>query len=347
MRSARLLFFGLITLFVVVPTYAATDIVTVRTLPLSDLIFQVEQSVPAEVVNDERSVLSAQIQGEVDEILVRVGEAVEKSQPLVQLDCRDKSLIVQQQVARLSALDARLTLARAQLRRVETLLKQRNASEELRDQRRAELLALRADRAAVIAAKARAELEVSYCVVVAPFTGVVTERHISQGSLAVVGSRLISVLSDAGREVTARIASDHLASIRKSTDPFFVLGKQRFPVSLRAVLPEISSATRTQEVRFSFTDTRALTGVSGRLMWTAATQQIPGQYAVKRNGVLGLMLWKAGHAEFLPLPDALEGQALSITLPLDTQVIVEGQHSVQSGEKVERREQADAATTAE
>ena len=319
----------------------------VRTATVAELAFVVEESAPATVVSYDHSLLSAQIEGRVLEVPVRVGDKVVQGQVLVKLECSDYQLAQSQATAALSVLDARLVLARQQLQRAEKLVKQRNASEELRDQRRAELRALQAERRSAVAAVDNAKLRVSRCEISAPFSGTVTERPAMLGSLASVGTSLVKVLSDTPPELSAQVPPALLPSLRNTEAPYFLSEHARYPVTLRVELPLVNSMTRTREVRMRFTAKPALTGASGRLVWRNRQQQIPSQYAVKREGVMGLMLWRQGVAEFLPLPGALEGQALRVELPADTELIIEGQHTVQNGETVERLESADVAAPAE
>lgn len=320
---------------------------TVRTAKVSDLAFAVEQSAPAITVNYDHSLLSAQIEGRVIAVPVKVGDQVAEGQVLVQLECRDYQLAQSQAEAGLSAQDARLVLARQQLKRAEKLVQQRNASEELRDQRRAELRALQAERRSAVAAVDNAKLRVSRCEIRAPFSGVVTERTAMLGSLASIGTPLVKILTDAPAELSAQIAPSLLPSLRDAGEPYFLANQIRYPVKLRVMLPLVNSSTSTQEVRLAFRVEAALTGTSGRLVWSNGTLQIPAQYAVKRDGVLGLMLWREGKATFFALPDALEGQALRLDLPPDTELIIEGQHGLQDGDQVDRMESADAAAPAE
>lgn len=338
---------ALVSSFCVFLTAVSVQAASVRTATLAELAFVVEESAPATVVSYDHSLLSAQIDGRVLDVPVRVGDHVSQGQVLVKLECSDYELVQVQAVAALSALDARLVLARQQLQRAEKLVKQRNASEELRDQRRAELRALQAERRSAVAAVDNAKLRVSRCEIQAPFSGTITERPAMLGSLASIGTPLVKVLSDTPPELSAQVSSALLHSLTNAEDAFFVNDRIRYPVQLRVDLPLVNAVTRTREVRMRFTEKSALTGASGRLIWRNNQQQIPAQYAVKREGVLGLMLWRGGRAEFFALPNALEGQALKVDLPADTELIVEGQHSVEDGETVERLESADAATPAE
>ncbi|MCW8884613.1 MAG: hypothetical protein OQK12_05055 [Motiliproteus sp.] len=91
---------------------------------------------------------------------------------------------------------------------------------------------------------------------------------------------------------------------------------------------------RTQELRFSFTGNKALSGASGRIHWQEAVGKVPVKYVVSRNGELGVMQAVDGKAQFVAIPDAIEGQAAPVDLAPDSLIITEGQHSVVSGDSI-------------
>ncbi|GGO77733.1 hypothetical protein GCM10011348_07960 [Marinobacterium nitratireducens] len=317
--------------------------VTVRVAPLESLVKTVELSAPAQVVAEDHSVLSAQIGGLVESMPVRVGDHVSAGQLLVRLECSDYELALQQARASLDSLDARIVLARQQLERVKTLVKQRNVSVELRDQRQSELEQLTAERAGSVLSVEKAGLAVKRCSVNAPFDGIVTERPGSEGSLASSGTPLLRLLRDEALEVEAQVPMEQAGSLQQAAVLAFENNGRRYSLELRTVLPLVDSRTRTRRIRLGFSGEPALAGSSGRLLWQAPQPRLPAALVVRREGQLGLMLYRDGRAEFRPLPGALEGQAAAVDLAPDTLVIIEGQYAVNDGEPVQRQGTATAA----
>ncbi|WP_169828906.1 efflux RND transporter periplasmic adaptor subunit [Marinobacterium jannaschii] len=313
----------------------------VKVAPLSALVSAVQYSAPAEVTNYDHSQLSAQISALVQQVSVDVGDRVEQGQLLVQLDCRDHRLALQQAQSVRDALDARIRLARQQLSRAERLLKQRSASQEQRDQRRAELDTLLAERRGSEVQISASQIRVERCQIKAPFAGVITERMAAEGSLANIATPLIRLLRTDRAEVKAKLPLSQVALLQQGRSPLYQTADSSYPLQLRAVIPLINSRSRTQEVRLSFADSKALTGSSGRLVWQGKRPAVPVGMMVKRDGVLGLMLYEEGVSRFRPLPQASEGQAALVDLPQDTLVIVEGQHAVSDGDRVELKDARD------
>jgi len=314
---------------------------SVKVAPLSALVSPVQYSAPAEVTNYDHSQLSAQISALVEQVSVSVGDRVEQGQLLVQLDCRDHRLALEQAQTVQAALDARIRLARQQLNRAERLLKQRSASQENRDQRRAELDTLRAERQGSEVQIRANQITVERCQIKAPFAGVITERMAAEGSLANIATPLIRLLRTDRAEVKAKLPLSQVALLQQGQSPEYQSADSHYPLQLRAVVPLINSRSRTQEVRLRFVDAQALTGSSGRLVWQGRQPAVPVGMMVKRDGVLGLMLYEEGISRFQPLPQANEGQAALVDLPEDTLVIVEGQHAVSDGDPVELKDARD------
>lgn len=326
---------GLILLILGCTTVSAA---TVRTAALGTLLQPLRFSAPAEVVQPEHSLLSARINSQVEQVHVRVGDQVEAGALLVSLDCRDHRLQLRQQQAGREGLVAQQTLARQQLQRANKLLKQRNASRELYDQRRAELTRLLAELDASSARLAEAELAVERCDVRAPFAGLITERLASTGSYMAIGSGLVRLLRLDGLEVSAELSTTDVAALQQATMIRLDVDNKSYPLQLRTVLPRVDKRARTRTARLTFSDTPALAGSSGRLHWQDGRQQLAARYRVRHNGSAGLMLWTAGKVRFYPLPEAIEGQPVVVDLPAETLIIVEGQFAVTDGDSVEQQE---------
>lgn len=309
---------------------------TVRTALLGSLLTPVRYSAPAEVVQRDHPVLSSRITGQVENVAVQVGDAVDAGAVLMQLDCADYQLQHQLRNAEQVALVAQHRLAKQQLQRAQQLLKQRNASRELYDQRKAALARLQAQLEGSEARLALAALSVSRCDIRAPFAGVVTARLASTGSYVVEGAGLIRLLRLDGLEVRAALSTTEEAALRQAAEFWLHVDNKNYPLQLRTVLPHVDNRARTRTVLLDFVDNTALAGSRGRLVWQDGRQQLPPRYRVQRGERVGLMLWTEGKAQFYPLPAAIEGQPAVVDLPADTELIIEGQFSLRDGETVQR-----------
>jgi multidrug efflux system membrane fusion protein len=136
----------------------------------------------------DRVELRAQVGGTLTEIHFKDGQIVHKGDLLFVIDPRPYEIKLEQAKAALQTATARVALANNQLTRAQSLRRNDFATQETVDQRTNDQ---DASQAAVEDAKARvrdAELDLEYCRVLAPFTGRISARQVSIGSL-IAGSR--------------------------------------------------------------------------------------------------------------------------------------------------------------
>jgi multidrug efflux pump subunit AcrA (membrane-fusion protein) len=141
----------------------------VETVPLGELVMQPEISAAASVESLSDSRISAELNATIKTIPVRVGDIVAPGDILVQLDCSDYELRADELTARLEAGTARAGLARQQLQRARKLESSRTMSQEVLDQREAELVSLAAEAAAQQALLNQINHERGKCTLRAPF----------------------------------------------------------------------------------------------------------------------------------------------------------------------------------
>ena len=132
--------------------------------------------------------LRAQVGGTLTEIHFRDGQVVKAGDLLFVIDPRPYEIKLDQATAQYQTAEARSVLAGTELWRAQQLKRSDFGSAQSVDQRTADL---RSTQAAVAAAKAAirdAQLDIDYSRVTAPFTGRISDRRVSVGSL-VSGSR--------------------------------------------------------------------------------------------------------------------------------------------------------------
>lgn len=312
--------------------HAATP---VKVKMLSEVWQPLSYSAPATVVNEHHALLSNEIAAVLRALPVRVGDRVKQGAVLAELECSDYQLMLTQAEQQARVFNSQLSLAEQQSRRISVLQSSGSASKELLDQRRTEVDGLKAQLNAQQALVAQAKKNTQRCVVVAPSEGVITEVLAAPGSWLGVGSPLVRLLDTHSVEVSASLSTTQVNNILRAQDVVLKAGAHEYPLKLRSVVPLMSSASKTQELRFVFqsADT-AITGLSGEIEWQMPDFILPASYLVNKDGYLGVMLLKDQHAEFLQLPNARGGQPVIIDLPANTPLIVQGQHVLKQGDAV-------------
>jgi RND family efflux transporter MFP subunit len=290
---------------------------------------------PATAVSLNDTSVSAQIRGVIKDIPVRVGDTVEKEETVAELACEDYELVRRQAKASLEVARARNKFAKYQERRAIKLLKSKSISEETMQERSAEASAAGAEVAQLTAALQAAESDVEKCTIRAPFRAVVVERIASAGEFAAPGAVIVRLLDQDNIEISAMVQEQDLPSLKEASSMRFLSRDRAYPLKLRIVLPLMESRLRSYEVRLTFEGEKAPPGSAGRLAWVPTARQLPSEYVVERDNKLGVFVARGDKAHFQVLPGAKEGQPVSVSLPDDTMVILDGRFSLEDGDFLE------------
>lgn len=177
----------------------------------------------------QTAVLSAQVMGRVQQVLVREGDPVRAGQTLVILDDATLKSGAEQAEAAAKAADnqqvaaqSNADLAASTLARYKQLKSQKSVSPQEMDEvtRRAEAAnaqveALRAQANAMKAQLAGSRAMLGYSKVVAPFTGVITGRMVDPGALASPGVPLVQIDSAGSLQLQASVAESAIEFVHR------------------------------------------------------------------------------------------------------------------------------------
>jgi RND family efflux transporter MFP subunit len=139
----------------------------------------------------------------VDSVLVRPGAVVKRGEVLATLDCRDASASVKAITARARAIDTHQKATAHEASRTKGLLDggfvSPNEAEQKESQSDSEEAQLEAERANLT----RSSLQVSDCILRAPFAGEVAQRLIDPGAFVRPGSAIVTVVDRGTVRMTA------------------------------------------------------------------------------------------------------------------------------------------------
>jgi membrane fusion protein, multidrug efflux system len=275
--------------------------------------------------------IRAETRGRVMAIGAERGERVEAGDVLLRLDERDRREV--------------LAEARA-------LVKQREMEHAGRKQLRgngyvSETQLAEAE-AAVAQARAelrRAELDLDYMVVEAPFAGTILERDVEVGDFVEPGDPLLTFVDNTTLIVTASVAEQDVGAIEpgQRASAKLITG-QNVAGRLRYVSPVADPATRTftLEMELPNPDGRLPSGVTAELSLPVgevmAQRVSPALLTLDDDGTLGLkVVDENGNARFVPTEIVKTGpNGVWLTgLPSDATIITVGQGFVRDGEPVE------------
>lgn len=161
-----------------------------------------------------RTTVSAQTQGQVREILFDVDDFVEKDAVVARIKDTEHRARLAQASAELKAAEARLEQAREEHARISDLYRQKNVSESAMDQAEADLTAAQAALEAASAGLEQAREQLDYTQIRAPYSGIVTHRHVEIGETLAPGQPVMTGISLDQLRVIVDVPQSIIASVR-------------------------------------------------------------------------------------------------------------------------------------
>jgi multidrug efflux pump subunit AcrA (membrane-fusion protein) len=251
----------LLACFVLAPTSAFADQANSPPLTTAPAEFR---TLPREYRLDgiieavNRSTVSAQTQGQIQEIFYDVDDFVEKGALLARIKDTEHRARVSQAAADLKAASARLRQTQDEHDRVADLYRQKNVSESAMDKARADLDSAKAELEAATARLQAAQEQLAHTEVRAPYSGIVIQRHVERGEIVSPGTPIMSGISLDALRVAVDVPQSVIPAVRGDTDAsrrawVYLPDGTRvessrltiFPWASRAVLPSASKIPRS------------------------------------------------------------------------------------------------------
>jgi len=274
----RMILAALAALMAVAPAFAAKlETMTVRRHQMAR-----ERLFEGVVEAVRQSTISAQTSGRIKAIHFDVNDRVKAGDLLVELDDTQQKAGLEHARAAVKAAQARLTAAQQDFARVSRLYRQRTVPKARFDQSRAEHDAARAALAQAKAALKQAEEQLQYTRVRAPYSGIVTARHVQIGELAAPGKPLMTGFSLDELRAHVELPQHYVPIVREKRQASVVLdldGHERLKVSRMVIFPYSNPQTNTVTVRLYLAE-KGANLFPGML--------VKGAFAVERAAVLAI-----------------------------------------------------------
>ncbi|MGI9494364.1 MAG: efflux RND transporter periplasmic adaptor subunit [Geminicoccaceae bacterium] len=215
------------------------------------------------IVTKQQGQVAARVGGQVVNVLVDVGDRIERGAPLVELDSEpvqyDLDLANAEYEAALAdqaTAIAEIDLLENEFARLERLRESAAFSKaRLEDKTRQITVAKRRESAATARlgqyqAKQRARAkDLDDMVIKAPYAGVVSRKLVSPGAYLRPGDPVVALIDDRSLEVEADVPVDHLGALTPGKVLYVSIGGERYSATVRAIIPEENPLTRTRAVR--------------------------------------------------------------------------------------------------
>lgn len=331
-------------------TSLANNVQRVTTERADQLLFYPEQKATALSKAINHAHVPAQISAQVANINVQLGSVVAKGQVLVNLDCQDKKINLTAKKSQQVMAKAQLRLAKRNFVRAEKLKKKNHIGEAELDESEVNVTIAHEKLRQVNSDEKSAVLAVQRCEVVAPFSGIVSERLVSEGDYVNTGQSLIKVLEKNNLEIEAQIPLDQMLKFRQAGQYNFISHGQKYPVDIKNVVDFIARNSRSQVVTFTLknqqqsnANARVLAGMNGMISWQSQRSFLPAHLLTQRHGRYGVFVIASKDltkgntenkvAQFIALPNAQEGRPFTLNteqegISKESYLIIDGRHRV-------------------
>ena len=245
------------------------------------------QPVQGRFVAKQSGPIAARTRGAVMTMHVFVGDGVTAGEPLATLDTARleaetgrKRAEVQYRTAQVEGAVARHRQAEQELERMEKLRRSAAFSRARFDDQTSAVISAESEiaeaRAQLETAKAElalAEIDLKHSVVVAPFSGVVTRRYTQAGAYLRDGDPVVDLVDHQSLEIEADIPSSRVTSLTVGMQVSTLIeGHEPLSATVRAVVPQENTLSRTRAVRFSPEFDPTLVGAAAE---AAVTVRVP------------------------------------------------------------------------
>jgi len=277
--------------------------------------------------------VASEVEGLVEELLVREGDVVKKEQPLARLRTATRELQRQAHVAQLREAEARLKQSERNLERASELNEEGIISRQEYDDRFYEVDAWRGRVEQLKAEIAQIDLSLRQSTIRAPFAGTVTAERIEVGEWVDTGDAVVEVHALDELEVRVEVPEHYFSSLNPGARAKVIFESlPGFETSGRitAIIPSADTEARTfpLKVRISNRDGRIGVGMLAQVSFPAGESY--RATVVPKDAVI-----RRGPQEFVYL---MNGDGTVSMVPVETGqgvggwVAVEG--SVEAGQKV-------------
>ena len=222
--------------------------------------------------------MAPRVSGQILKLNVQDNQEVKKGDVLFEIDPEDYRLVLEKAKADLAALDRQIAQAHDTLQRLEPLLPNGFTTVETVDKARTAETTLQAQREGAVATINLEQLHLSYCKVIAPFSGRIINLNISAGAHVTAGVPVFSLLDTSKWYVIANFREAEIRHMAPGSEAIVYLSSapnQRFHGKVQGIGWAVSPEGET-DLPFG-----AVPIVKRELNWVRVAQRFPVRIEVE------------------------------------------------------------------
>lgn len=298
------------------------------------------------VVSDQRIGVASRATGFIRNILVSEGDFVSKGQLLISLDSSDVEGAIEQAKAAVNSAKLAVIDADLDVERYKDLFTRGSISENT--MRKTQLFRDRAKDSLVKAetALSTAQSQRQYIQILSEIQGVVVERHLRKGDLAIPGKPILTIESSQELFFDTYVAESQISKIHKGAkvDVFIDALKQKVEGVIARVVPAGDSTTRRYKVKIVLkNNNELLSGMFGRVNFVLGEKSavvIPTSALIERGGLRGVFVInenKEAHFRWLQLGSKVEGSVeVRSGLLANENIVLHAKAQIREGDFIKR-----------
>ncbi|HTK20566.1 MAG TPA: efflux RND transporter periplasmic adaptor subunit [Mucilaginibacter sp.] len=197
-----------------------------------------EINLSGQLVSAQTASISTRVMGYITAIRVKVGDKVERGQPLANIASQDIAAKRAQADAALTQAVAALESAKKDYERYKILFSQQSASQKELDNMTLQYRSAQAQVAAAKEMRKEADANMAYANLNAPFSGIITQKMADAGSMASPGMPILMLERTGSYQVNAYATESQISMLRTGMALTVAIGSAN--KTLNAAISEIS-----------------------------------------------------------------------------------------------------------
>jgi membrane fusion protein, multidrug efflux system len=216
-----------------------------------------------------------ELAGKLNQINVDSGDTVTQGQQLASLD----TVLLQAEQAQLSAslkqVEADITLAQSNLKRTIKLKQKNYVSEQQLDETEQQVASLLANQQRLQASLQATNLKLDKSVLLAPFSGEISQRHHNLGEVIALGSPVFTLIGRDQKLAYVGVPVDVAQKLTNGQQVDITVAQQHYQGQIAGISAEVNPVSRTVQLRISLP--KGAYAINGEIAYLTLEQQIMAQ----------------------------------------------------------------------
>ncbi|MCL1125058.1 efflux RND transporter periplasmic adaptor subunit [Shewanella surugensis] len=213
--------------------------------------YQQTQQFSGVVRSSNTTAIGFELSGKINQLNVDIGDKVKMGQLLAKLDTQLLHTEKNELKANLTQNQAELDLANSTLKRSLSLKQKNYISEQKIDELKGQVNRLMAARTQLKAAYAANQLKIEKSNIIAPFNGIISQRHHYIGEVTSTGTPIYTLVQSNSPQAYIGVPSDIAKSLTINKQANIRIANHNYLAKIKGISAELNPITRTVELRFT------------------------------------------------------------------------------------------------